>query len=152
MVTSVATMSPFSQLWPSGRDQDPIESIGQGLKPHPEGSDCVGKASETAKTPKGAPVPSAPFVYRIGPSHRRYGKETGPPTQRGDTRKTGPSCDRKSLEKREGGLGKTAFSLPMFSPRLALRRLAPAELLRACEAGRRVVWTRNRLFPPSADA
>ena len=47
---------------------------------------------------------------------------------------------------------KTASSLPMFSIRLALRILAPAELLRASEAGLRVVWTRNRLFPPSADA
>ena len=35
----------------------------------------------------------------------------------------------------------------MFSPRLALRRLAPAALRRARDAGRRVVWTRKRRFP-----
>src|SRR3954464_5420711 len=43
---------------------------------------------------------------------------------------------------------KTAPLRSMFSPRLALRRLAPAGLLRACEVGRRVVWTRSRVLPP----
>src|SRR5690348_5186189 len=40
----------------------------------------------------------------------------------------------------------------MSSPRLALRRLAPAVLLRACEVGQRVVWTRSRVLPPWWDA
>src|SRR3954462_15987669 len=98
-----------------------------------------------------------PVRCRSGPSHRRDGTEDGPthtttqPPKPCSYMRKGAASRHRSPEKREGGLGKTAFSLPMFSPRLALRRLAPAELLRACEAGRRVVWTRNRLVPPSAD-
>ena len=145
METSVATVLPFWLL-------SPVAGGGtrSGDRAGPAPTSAGVEIPETERIERrnanGAPWPSAPFT--CVPDRAKP-----PEVWEGDwpTRITARP-EKTGSEKREGGLGKTAFSLPMFSTRLALRILAPAQLLRACEAGRRVVWTRTRLLPPSADA
>src|SRR5918911_1509285 len=55
---------------------------------------------------------------------------------------------RGPAQKEDEAAMKTAPLRSMFSPRLALRELAPAERRRACDAGQRVVWTRSAVLPP----